>query len=100
MTRCSNDQLPRTYPLGGGGGGSGEMLLAPTWTVPVIEGWMPQWYGYVPAAAKVREIEVFELVPVMLAGTPAVTTSNVTLCPTLSKTQVTVAPGATVIDAG
>ncbi|MEO9250887.1 MAG: hypothetical protein ABI322_07685 [Gemmatimonadaceae bacterium] len=62
----------------GGGLPVVAMVMAATVIVPVILGWMVQWYVYVPAAGNAREIEVFALDPVMSAG-GLVPVSNLTL---------------------
>ena len=58
-----------------------------------------QWYGYVPAVAKVA-VKVPDEKLLLFAGAP-VTASNVTLCVTpVGLFHVMEAPGATVIDVG
>src|SRR2546430_12231881 len=59
--------------------------------VPCIEGWMWQVYAYVPAAAKVRVIDTFVLLPAMSAGAPVCWVKK-TLCGTDPNANVTVSP--------
>src|SRR5665213_3067892 len=66
--------------------------------VPVICGWIVQWYAKLPVVLNVRCTVVLMLFGTS-AGTP-VAAVNVTLCSTPSNVNVTVVPDATVRFAG
>jgi hypothetical protein len=65
-----------------------------------MNGWMLQWYVYVPAVEKVRSTVVLALLPGMSAGVPAFWVSKKTLCATDANAKVTLSPALIVTELG